>query len=120
MLRKWKQTAEENSLRTILTLKKALDARVTGTAALANKDISSVTAKSVKAAKADLEGFKRVASWPRHAIRLNLRMNDGKLARAFDISAVAAANRTFDEIVVVADSLRPKISSSKSGWTLPR
>ena len=102
MLRKWKHTAEENSLRTILTLKKNLDAGVTGTAAPATKDVSSVTAKSVKAAKADLEGFKREASWPRHAISLNLRMNDGKLARAFDISGVAAANRTFNEIVVVA------------------
>ena len=86
----------------ILTLKKTLDVGVTGTAASATKDVSSFTAKSVKAAKADLEGFKHEAFWPRHAISLNLRMNDGKLARPFDISTVAAASRTFNEIVVVA------------------
>lgn len=102
MLRKWKQTAEANSLRTILTLKKAVASGMAGTAAPATGDVSSVTAKSVKAAKGDLEGFKREASWPRHAISLNLRMNDGKVARAFDISAVAAANRTFNEIALVA------------------
>jgi hypothetical protein len=102
MLRKWKQTAEASSLRTILTLKKAVAAGMTGTPAPAPEDVSAVTAKSVEAAKGDLEGFKREASWPRHAINLNLRMNDGKAARAFDISAVAAANRTFNEIVLVA------------------
>jgi hypothetical protein len=110
MLRKWKQTAEENSLRIILTVKKAFDVGTTARDApamddlrqSATGDVSSFTDKSVKAAKADLEGFKREASWPRHPISLNLRMNDGKVARAFDISAVAAANRTFNEIVVVA------------------
>jgi len=64
--------------------------------------VSVVTDRWVKAAKADLEGFKRGASWPRHAISLNLRISDGKVARAFDIAALAAANRTFNEIVVVA------------------
>lgn len=110
MLRKWRQTAEENSLRTILAPKKAFDARTSATdsAAMddlresARGDVTSLTDKSVKSARADLEGFKREASWPRHAISLNLRMNDGKVAQAFDISAVAAANRTFNEIVVVA------------------
>jgi len=101
MLRKWKQTAEENSFRAILTLKKG-NARTTAVLAPATDDVSAVTEKSVKAAKTDLEGFKREASWPQHAISLNLRMTDGNVARAFDISAVAAASRTFDEIVVVA------------------
>ena len=101
MLRKWKQTAEENSLRTILTLKK----EKVGTTAVpvpGTEDISAVTDKLVSAAKADLDGFKRQASWPQHVISLNLRMNDGKIAQAFDISAVAAASRTFNEIVFVA------------------
>jgi hypothetical protein len=110
MLRKWKQTAEQNSLRTILTLKKAFDAVTTATDATAMDQLcqsatgalSSLTDKSVKAAKADLDGFKREASWPRYAISLNLRMNNGKVARAFHISAVAEANRAFNEIIVLA------------------
>lgn len=102
MLRKWKETAEANSLRSILTLKKAVDVGTTAVAPSATGDLSAVTEMSVRAAKADLAGFKREASWPRHAIRLNLRINDGKVAQAFDIGAVATANRTFNEIVIVA------------------
>ena len=41
MLRKWKQTAEANSLRTILTLKKAIDAGMEVIAASATDDVSS-------------------------------------------------------------------------------
>ena len=61
MLRKWKQTAEENTLYTILTLKQAW-AGTTAVPAPGTEDISAVTDKSVRAARADLDGFKREAS----------------------------------------------------------
>src|SRR4029077_20169332 len=89
MLRKWKETAEANSFHSILTLKKAADEGTTAAAPAVTSDLSTVAEKSAKAAKADLAGFKRETSWPRHAISLNLRINDGKVAQAFDISAVA-------------------------------
>ena len=111
ILRKWKHKAEENSFRAIVTLKPSRDLPVTREVSEAVTDelqqpardeISSVSRQLLDAARLDLNGFKRTGSWPRHAIPLNLRINDGKIARAFDISALATANRTFNEIVVVA------------------
>src|SRR5579859_5859716 len=69
MLRKWKQQAEENSLRTILTLTKSQAtgtniAIMSGTADLTEPEgeVSSILGKSVTAAKDDLEAFKRGTS----------------------------------------------------------
>src|SRR5260221_4578426 len=40
--------------------------------------------------------------WPRQAIALNLRMTDGDSVRAFNVTGVATAIETFNEITVIA------------------
>lgn len=105
MLRKWKQQAEQKSFRAIVALSALRDTEPTTIAharSAEEENLSSIVDTLIEAARTDLEGFKREGSWPRHAVALNLRMNDGKVARAFDIAALAEANRTFSEIVVVA------------------
>jgi hypothetical protein len=115
MLRKWKQTAEEQSFRAIVAPDAARDPRRRPTApdtadrelierlGLAAQDhLESVTSRLIGAAQTDVAAFKSMPGWPRHAIALNLRMTDGDIVRPFNVSALAAAIETFNEIVVVA------------------
>jgi len=115
MLRKWKQTAEEQSFRALVEPHPARDQRIAPAASdtadrelikrlglAAQGDLESVTSRLISAAQTDLAAFKRIPGWPRHAIALNLRMTDGHNARAFNVTALAAAIETFNEVVVVA------------------
>ena len=115
MLREWKQKVENKSFRAIVSLEPgrnqefANEISETADDGLIQRlnlppqdDLLSVTQRLVGAARVDLDAFKRTPGWPLHAIALNLRINDGKSIRSFDITALATAIGTFNEIVVVA------------------
>jgi hypothetical protein len=104
MLRKWKQTAEERSFRAIVALTPTTqpspqtqgpdDADQQFVERLnlsASEDLEAVTVRLVAAAREDVAAFKRMPIWPRHAIALNLTMQDGQKGSVFDASALAAA-----------------------------
>jgi len=115
MLRKWKQTAEDQSFRAIVAPYAARSQRLAPIALdtadrelietlglPAQDDLEAVIGRLIGAARADLNAFKGTPRWPRHAIALNLRMTTGDSVRAFHASALAEAIQTFNEIVVVA------------------
>jgi hypothetical protein len=114
-LRKWKQTAEDQSFRGLVapyaarsqklapTAPDSADSKLIENLGLpAQDDLESVTARLIIAAQADLNAFKGTPRWPRHAIALNLRMTTGGSVRAFHASALAEAIQTFNEIIVIA------------------
>jgi hypothetical protein len=115
MLRGWKRLAEERSFRTIVTLMRGMvaatitdplaedgDEFITSLGLSSGESLDLVTTRVRAAAKSDLDAFKRGASWPSHAIELHLRMIDGSSVQSFSVAGLAAATRTFNEIVVVA------------------
>jgi hypothetical protein len=115
MLRKWKQTAEDQSFRAIVAPYAARSQRLAPIALdtadrelietlglPAQDDLEAVIGRLIGAARADLNAFKGTPRWPSHAIALNLRMTTGDSVRAFHASALAEAIQTFNEIVVVA------------------
>jgi len=115
MLREWKQTAEKQSFRAILAPGAARHHRIEPAAPdtadrdlieslgfAAQDDFESVVSRLLGAAQSDLTAFERAPGWPRHAIALNLRMTDADSVRAFNVSALARAIESFNEIVVVA------------------
>lgn len=113
-LHEWKKVAEQRSFLEIVTLTpgagtvadvlegEVSDEFIRKLGLSAGESLDSVTVRVLGAAKADIEAFKRMASWPSHAVELHLRMIDGSSARPFAVSALATATRTFNEIVVVA------------------
>jgi hypothetical protein len=114
-LRQWKQTAELRSFRALVaqpsehtehptpeTLDPAVQDHVNRLGLPPGDDIQSILDRMMRAAEADLQAFKRMPGWPQHAIALNLRMTEHESERAFDISGLAAALDSFNEITVVA------------------
>ena len=111
LLRDWKLVAE----------KAAFDALTSGTASAPrivgkldldpellealglskDQDIEALTARLRKAATSDLDGFKALQGWPRHAIALNLRIA-GSDAPAFGATACAAGIGATGELSIVA------------------
>jgi hypothetical protein len=115
MLREWKEAAEKQSFRAIVALQAACDRQIASAvpdiadreliAKLglpAQDDLQSVNSRLLDMAKNDLVAFKRLPGWPAHAIALNLRMTDGSSVRTFNISGLAPAIETFNEIIVIA------------------
>ena len=115
LLRKWKRDAEKRSFQTIVapgalrdqqvadaTIDAAVKALIDRLGLPAGDDIDTVAPRLIAAAAADIAAFRRMASWPRHAVALNLRMSDGDNERAFHVSGLAAALDTFKEITVIA------------------
>jgi hypothetical protein len=114
-LHQWKLVAEARSFRALVAqphlrdqqaAPEALDAAVQE---LVDRlglppedDVLSVTTRLLGAATADLEAFKRMPGWPRHAVPLNLRMTQGGNERAFHAEGLAAALDSFNEIAVIA------------------
>ena len=115
MLRAWKEAAEKQSFRAIVAPHTARDRRggpvspdiadwerIETLGLPPQDDLQSVTLRLLGGAQNDLVAFKRMPGWPRHAIALNLSMTDGNSVRAFNVSGLAAAIETFNEIVVIA------------------
>lgn len=110
----WKQGAEQRSALAILTLRKP-DATVEQSAAeqtangLAQRlglplqdDVLTVTARLRQAAARDLAAFVEALKSPADAIPLSLRLIESQQITSFQAAGLAAAIRTFNEIVVVA------------------
>jgi hypothetical protein len=115
MLRAWKKAAETQSFLALVAPYAARDRRIAPEASdLADRelleklglppqdDLQSLTSRLLDAAQKDLFAFKRMPGWPRHAIALNLRMTDSNGVRAFNVSGLATALETFNEIIVMA------------------
>jgi hypothetical protein len=115
MLRNWKRAAETQSFHSIVGLgilrddhseSAAVDLEdlepVSRLGLAAQEDPVSVTFLLLRAAQADLLTFKSMPGWPAHPIALNLRMIEGESVRPFNVSALATAIDTFNEIVVLA------------------
>lgn len=115
-LRKWKQTAEERALAAIATraadagepvrlaveLDEADRALIRGLGLLAADDIDTVTVQMRAAARADIEAFKGVPSWPTHSVPLNLRTRDSSGEHALTVVGLANAIEIADELTLVA------------------
>lgn len=99
-LLKWKQAAEDQAFGALIAATVAYDQRVKS--APPETAVQELIEQLISAAQADLAAFKRMPGWPLHAIELNLRMIDSESVRTFNVSALAAAVETFNEIVVVA------------------
>ncbi len=99
-LLKWKRAAEDQAFHAIIAATIAHDQRIeAGTTGTAERELIE---RLGLAAQTDLTAFKRMPGWPQHAISLNLRMTDSDSVRAFNVSALAAAVETFNEIVIIA------------------
>jgi hypothetical protein len=100
MLREWKTQAEKSSFRAILSgQNSSVDASQKPSS---DRSIESLLQRIRGAAVADLAGFKRAPSWPRHAIALNLRAATGGTERQFNAETVGALLSAFNELIVVA------------------
>jgi hypothetical protein len=64
--------------------------------------IEAVTKLVLDAGRSDLDAFKGVPGWPEHAIVLDLTLVENKNPRAFDVSRLALATESFNEIAVIA------------------
>jgi hypothetical protein len=115
MLRKWKRDAELRAFQAIVApaaqreqevaaaqIDAAIQALIDRLGLPAQDDIESVAARTITAARGDVASFQRMAGWPRHPVALNLRMTDAGDERSFQVSGLAAALNTFNEISVVA------------------
>ena len=114
MLRTWKKDAERAAFRAIVSPDKARHRPIESTESdgaehelieglgLEGEEFRSVISRLLGAAQSDLAAFVRMPGWPRQAITLNLRMTDGDSVRAFNVSGLAAAVDTFNEITVIA------------------
>jgi NACHT conflict system protein len=114
-LGQWKQAAELRSFRALVaqagghTEHPATEALDPAVEDLVNRlglppgdDVLSILGRMLRAAEADLHAFKRMPGWPQHAVALNLRMTERGSERVFDVSGLAAALDSFNEIAVVA------------------
>jgi hypothetical protein len=114
MLRKWKRAAELQALLALAAPRLTPGRRVTPAASdtfeaelerlglTAQEYFESITLPLISAARTDLAAFKNMQGWPLHPIALNLRISDVGYKQAFNISGLAAAIETFNEIVVIA------------------
>lgn len=68
----------------------------------AEDTVEAVTARVLEAARADLEAFKGMPGWPQHAIVLDLTLVEHSNARSFDVTRLALATETFNEIALIA------------------
>ena len=115
ILNTWKQGAESKALNAITRLRTAREVTKVVSPAddedlefaqklglPAEDNIQAVTKRVLAAAKSDLVAFKRMPGWPEHAIILDLTLVDSKNSRAFDVSRLASAMETFNEITVIA------------------
>ena len=115
MLRKWKRDAEQRAFQAIVTpaaqreqqvatatIDAAIQVLIERLGLPAQDDIESVVTRTIAAARGDIAGFQRMAGWPCHPVALNLRMTDAGNERSFQVSGLAAALNTFNEISVIA------------------
>jgi hypothetical protein len=65
-------------------------------------DIGVVVSRMLPAAAGDITALKRMPSWPRHPVELNLRLREGENTHAFNVSGLASAIEAFNEFAVVA------------------
>jgi hypothetical protein len=68
----------------------------------AEDSIEAVATRVLDAARSDLETFKGMPGWPDHPIDLDLTLVENRNPRAFDVSRLALATETFNEISVIA------------------
>lgn len=113
-LKGWKQGAEQRSALAILTLQKPdANAAQPAVGQIANglglrlglspqDSLSAVTARLRQAATRDLAAFVEALKSPLDAIPLGLRLIESQQVTSFQAAGLAAAIRTFNEIVVVA------------------
>ena len=114
MLRKWKRAAEIQALLSLAAPRltpgrwvtpaspDTFEAELERLGLTAKEYFESITLPLIIAARTDLAAFKNMPGWPLHPIALNLRISDGDYKQAFNISGLAAAIETFNEIVVIA------------------
>lgn len=114
-LRAWKQAAERNAADAI-TRPQATRSRTVVFSTPDDEDlefarslglpaedsIEAVTTRVLDAARSDLAAFKGMPAWPERPIVLDLTLVEKNNPRAFDVSRLALATETFNEIAVIA------------------
>lgn len=100
VLREWKAQAEQSSFRAILSGENNSVNAVPKPSS--DGSIESLIERIRGAAVADLAGFRRAPSWPRHAIALSLRVTTGNTERQFNVETVGEVLSAFNELVIVA------------------
>lgn len=104
MLREWKERAEADSFRALLSVQGAPVAAVLDPSATSPIDapIDELVRRIRTVALEDLQAFRRIPGWPDHPIDLNLRLTSGDAERQFSAQTVGSAVSAFNELVIVA------------------
>ena len=64
--------------------------------------LDGIKARALKAARIDLQSFKRGNSWPRHPVELSLQLYDGSSSRPFSVQQLSATLGSFNEILIIS------------------
>jgi len=64
--------------------------------------LDGIKARALKAARIDLQSFKRASAWPQHPVELSLQLYDGSSSRPFSVQQLAATLGSFNEIVIIS------------------
>jgi len=114
-LRKWKEAAEEESFRDVLSGSTSaipieiangpesdVQEIVRQLGLSPSDDLEAVASRLMIAAREDLAAFMRVQTWTQQAVALDLIISEGGNTQLFDASRLAVAIEAFNEITVVA------------------
>jgi NACHT C-terminal Alpha/Beta 2 len=113
LLLSWKDTIEKKSFQRVsqynttedqeIILSSEIDENLVKLFELTDSDdLQSVTSRLVELSKLDLSTFKRLSSWPKYNILLNLKIYDEKKSHFFDVHGLANATNLFNEISVIS------------------
>ena len=102
-LRGWKDAAEQRSFNNLMRGQQTPAEPALLTPANQDKDgLTGIKTRLLAASKGDVEAFMTGPRWPRHAIKLHLRILDDARRPPFDAAGLANVTRTFNHLVLVA------------------
>jgi hypothetical protein len=98
LIRDWKRTAQKRA-----RLELVLSHTQPGYGSpFGAEEIADALTLLTEAARARLETLRRISTWPRHPIPLDLRLDDDKVTHSLQASSLAAVLQAFDDAALVA------------------